>query len=225
MPDVESHEPVDPVAALAALAVGQDGPFLQLYRDLHPRLLRYVRVLVGADADDVVSEAWLQMLRDADAFAGSYVDFRRWAATIARNRALDHVRRQKRRPVTLLPADALVELAATALDPADQVAEADATAAAVALIAALPRDQAEAVMLRVVLGLDARAAALVVGKRPGAVRMAAHRGLRRLASQFARAVPRPAPTRDIPRQPSSPDISRQASPPDVPRRAPSPDQP
>jgi RNA polymerase sigma-70 factor (ECF subfamily) len=45
----------------------------------------------------------------------------------------------------------------------------------------LPRDQAEAVMLRVVAGLDATHAAQVLGKRPGAVRVAAMRGLRRLA--------------------------------------------
>ena len=49
------------------------------------------------------------------------------------------------------------------------------------LIARLPQDQAEAVVLRVVVGLDAKSAAEVLGKRPGAVRTAAHRGLQRLA--------------------------------------------
>jgi RNA polymerase sigma-70 factor, ECF subfamily len=59
--------------------------------------------------------------------------------------------------------------------------DAVATDAALALIARLPRDQAEAVLLRVVVGLDAKAAARVLGKRPGAVRTAAYRGLRKLA--------------------------------------------
>ena len=36
-------------------------------------------------------------------------------------------------------------------------------------------------MLRVVVGLDAKSAAETLGKRPGAVRTAAHRGLKRLA--------------------------------------------
>ena len=49
-------------------------------------------------------------------------------------------------------------------------------------LAMLPHDQAEAVLLRYVVGLDAPAAARVLGKRPGAVRVAAHRGLRRLAT-------------------------------------------
>ena len=51
------------------------------------------------------------------------------------------------------------------------------------LIAALPREQAQAVLLRAVVGLDARTAGEVLGKRAGAVRVAAHRGLKRLARQ------------------------------------------
>ena len=54
------------------------------------------------------------------------------------------------------------------------------------LIATLPPDQAEAVLLRVVVGLDAASAGRVLGKRPGAVRTAAHRGLRRLAELLER---------------------------------------
>jgi len=50
------------------------------------------------------------------------------------------------------------------------------------VISTLPPDQAEAVMLRVVAGLDVAQTAQVLGKRPGAVRVAAMRGLRRLAT-------------------------------------------
>jgi RNA polymerase sigma-70 factor (ECF subfamily) len=39
--------------------------------------------------------------------------------------------------------------------------------------------------LRVVVGLDSAAAGQVLGKRSGAVRTAAHRGLRRLAQLLA----------------------------------------
>jgi RNA polymerase sigma-70 factor, ECF subfamily len=41
-------------------------------------------------------------------------------------------------------------------------------------------------LLRAVLGLDAARAAEVLGKRPGAVRTAAYRGLRTLARQLER---------------------------------------
>lgn len=169
--------PADPVARARA---GDEAAFLLLYRDVQPRLLRYLRVLVGDDAEDVASEAWLQIVRDFGSFRGDHDGFRGWAATVARHRALDHLRRQRRRPVADLPADAMDQLPGGD-DPAELALDTVSTDAAIALIARLPRDQAEAVVLRVVLGLDARAAGQVLGKRAGAVRVAAYRGLRRLA--------------------------------------------
>ena len=56
-----------------------------------------------------------------------------------------------------------------------------ATAAAIAAVSSLPPLQAEVILLRVVAGLDTEAVARMVGRSPGAVRVAAHRGLRRLA--------------------------------------------
>lgn len=151
-----------------------------LYREVQPGLLRYLRGLVGDDADDVASEAWLQIARDIRTFRDQGAGFRGWAATIARNRALDHLRRHRRRPVTLVPAELLADVA-DEYDVADETMTAAATRSAIALIATLPRDQAEAILLRAVVGLDANAAAKVLGKRPGSVRTAAWRGLRRLA--------------------------------------------
>ncbi|GAA1799574.1 MULTISPECIES: sigma factor-like helix-turn-helix DNA-binding protein [Actinomadura] len=52
---------------------------------------------------------------------------------------------------------------------------------AIALIAALPGDQAEALLLRVVLGLDATAAARVMGTSAAAVHTASVRALSNLA--------------------------------------------
>jgi RNA polymerase sigma-70 factor (ECF subfamily) len=152
-----------------------------VYRSVHPRLLGYVRTLVGdPDAEDVTSEAWLQIARDLERFSGDADRFRGWAARIARNRALDHIRMRGRRPA--IGGDE-TELTAKAgdSDTAGEAIEALATDSTLSLIAQLPQDQAEAVVLRVVVGLDAKTAAETLGKRPGAVRTAAHRGLKRLA--------------------------------------------
>ena len=51
-------------------------------------------------------------------------------------------------------------------------------------MATLPADQAEAIVLRVVAGLDVQRVADIMGKRPGTVRVLTHRGLRRLAQQL-----------------------------------------
>ncbi len=172
--------------AVAAARTGDEAGFRAVYRTVHPGLLRYVRVLVGDEAEDVASEAWLHVVRDLSSFSGDGAAFRAWTATIARHRAMDHLRRRRRRPMAETPADVLVDLAAEH-DTAETAISAVATQAAVALIATLPRDQAEAVMLRVVVGLDANGAARVLGKRSGAVRTAAYRGLRRLAQQLSDA--------------------------------------
>jgi RNA polymerase sigma-70 factor (ECF subfamily) len=187
-------------ALVVAAQRGDEEAFRALYRAVQPGLLRYLRSLVGDDAEDVASEAWLQIARDLAGFRGDD-GFRAWAATVARNRALDHLRQRRRRPVGAVPVEELAELAGRD-DPAAAVADAAATEAAVALIAALPRDQAEAVLLRVVLGLDAETAARVLGKRAGAVRTAAYRGLRRLATELHRLGAAP---RDVRRSRPRPD--------------------
>ncbi|WP_406468626.1 RNA polymerase sigma factor [Streptomyces hirsutus] len=168
-------------AAVGAAQDGDESAFRTVYRAVHPRLLGYVRTLVGElDAEDVTSEAWLQIARDLQRFSGDADRFRGWAARIARNRALDHIRMRGRRPAIGGDETELTGRPAES-DTADQAIEAMATDGAFALISRLPQDQAEAVVLRVVVGLDARTAAETLGKRPGAVRTAAHRGLRRLA--------------------------------------------
>ncbi|WP_329295019.1 RNA polymerase sigma factor [Streptomyces sp. NBC_01455] len=170
-------------AAVARAQEGDEVAFAVAYRMVQPGLLGYLRGIVGDDAEDVASDAWLEIARDLGRFRGDGAGFRGWTATIARHRALDHLRRQKVRPrATPLENEAL-ELPGHH-STHDQALETLGTERALELVARLPRDQAEAVLLRVVVGLDGPAAARVLGKRPGAVRTAAHRGLRRLAQQI-----------------------------------------
>jgi RNA polymerase sigma-70 factor, ECF subfamily len=163
---------------------GDPDAFRALYRDIQPRLLRYLHALAGDDAEDVAAETWLHITRDLPTFTGTYDAFRGWTATIARHRALDHLRHRARRPPAIpVPADDLATLPGTD-DTAQHALDNLATSNAITLIATLPPDQAEAVLLRAVLGLDAHTAGQVLGKRPGAIRTAAHRGLRTLARQL-----------------------------------------
>jgi RNA polymerase sigma-70 factor, ECF subfamily len=164
--------------ALARAQSGDEAGFLELWRQLQPRLLRFLRALNCDDPDDVASETWLQVVRDLPRFSGGEEDFRRWLFTVGRHRAIDHARARQRRPsipVAQLPAVADEDLVE------DQVLHAMSARKAVGLLAALPADQAEAVALRVLAGLDTSAVADILNKSPGAVRVALHRGLRSLA--------------------------------------------
>jgi RNA polymerase sigma-70 factor (ECF subfamily) len=169
---------------VSAAQDGDEEAFRTLYRAVQPGLLRYLRGLVGDEAEDVASETWLQIARDLPSFRGRE-GFRGWALTIARNRGLDHLRHRRRRPAVATPIEHLAELAGND-DTGERAGELMSTDAAIAFIATLPRDQAEAVLLRAVAGLDAETAAKVLGKRAGAVRTACYRGLRRLAEHLDR---------------------------------------
>lgn len=175
------------VADIDAAKTGDEVAFTRIYQATQPWLVKYVTVLagLGADIEDVCAETWLQVCRDLRSFTGDGEAFRAWIVRIARNRTIDASRSRRRRPVDLvapaeLPVTALVETSGE-----DAALTAMSTADALAAIAQLPTEQAEAVLLRAVLGLDAKSAAKMLGKRPGAVRTAAYRGLRQLASQYS----------------------------------------
>jgi RNA polymerase sigma-70 factor, ECF subfamily len=170
-------------AVLAAAAAGDEVAFGRLWHDLQPRLLRYFAVAAPAAAEDLASETWLGVVRGLDRFSGNEPAFRAWVFTIARHEVLDWRRRAARRATENLPANGLVELAAVD-DPAADALEGLSTRAALAEVAALPADQAEAIVLRVVAGLEVQRVAELMGKRPGTVRVLTHRGLRRLAERL-----------------------------------------
>ena len=169
---------------LARAKAGDEAAFACIFRDVQPALLRYLRV-IASEHEDVASDTWLQVMAGLGRFRGGEQEFRAWLFTIARHRAADAGRSRGRRPEVPLDMPALAQ-EPTTRDAADQALEAMSTQAALELIASLPPDQAEIIMLRVVAGLDAGDVARIVGKKPGAVRVAAHRGLRRLAAHVAR---------------------------------------
>jgi RNA polymerase sigma-70 factor (ECF subfamily) len=169
-------------ATLKRMLGGDEDAFRTVFRAMNPTLVRYLSALVGsADAEDVASETWAQVCRDLPKFRGDGDGFRGWVTTIGRHRAMDHLRALRVRPQAVATDAVLTERAAP--DEADtQALIAISTDAAMELIRALPQEQAEAVLLRVVMGLDAKSAGRVLGKRPGAVRTAAYRGLQTLAA-------------------------------------------
>lgn len=155
-----------------------------LYRDLHPRLLRYLRSREPYLADDLASQVWLEVAGGLDRFEGTEDGFRAWVFTIARRRLIDARRRAGRRPT-----DPLLDQDFPGVSSYDDpegtiIAAADAQAAVDRIVAVLTPEQADVVLLRVLGGLAVGQVADVLGKQPSAVRVLQHRGLRRLAQHF-----------------------------------------
>jgi RNA polymerase sigma-70 factor (ECF subfamily) len=173
---------------LRRAAKGDGAAFGRLWRDSHPPLLRYLRLSAGDAAEDLASEVWLEVARRITRFRGGEPEFRGWLFTTARRRVIDQRRYETRHPE--LPTTDAEHLDRPATDDtAAKALEGISTEAALAFIATLPRDQAEIIVLRVVAGLDATQVARIVGKSPGAVRVATHRGLRTLTSRLADDAP------------------------------------
>jgi RNA polymerase sigma-70 factor (ECF subfamily) len=166
--------------ALEQARRGDEAGFAELWRTLHPPLLRYLTVRGDEAAEDIAAETWLQVVRDLRGFRGGLPEFRAWLFTVARHRAVDHGRARAARPAVPVaePHDPHAEAAPSAEQHA---VEREATSAALRLVATLPAEQAEMVMLRVVAGLDVAAVAELVGKKPGTVRVAVHRALKSLS--------------------------------------------
>jgi RNA polymerase sigma-70 factor (ECF subfamily) len=161
--------------------------FAELWRRHHPMLLRYLRVIVGDAAEDVASETWIAVVRALPRFVGDEQNFRSWLITIGRNRAMDYGRSRQRQPAVLQSAEELDENPAPTPDPAVFVVERLSAHEAVDLVTrTLPPLQAEAVILRSVLGLDVTEVARIMDKRAGTIRVLSHRGLRRLEQTFAK---------------------------------------
>ena len=176
------------------LTAAQDGgewAVAVLYRWLHPAVVSYLRARAGDEAEDLASETWIAVARGLSNFSGDEPAFRSWVFTIAHRRLIDHHRATARRPRTRTlhategdQRDSPVELAAGD-DPAVEVLDAVAGDEAVRrIVALLPRDQAEIVLLRVVGGLPVDDVAAITGRRPGTVRVLQHRALRRLAERL-----------------------------------------
>jgi RNA polymerase sigma-70 factor (ECF subfamily) len=166
----------DDAGLVRAARAGDEASFAALYD-------RYVRLVHGlllarvpyADADDLVQEvfitAWrrLDSLRDGAAFGG-------WVASIARNRATDHHRRDA----------GTVELPDDLVAPGSTSAPSEALAALDA-IRALPEAYRETLMLRLVEGMTGPEIAERTGLTPGSVRVNLHRGMRLLRARLGGA--------------------------------------
>lgn len=160
-------------AAVRVIAAqrGDRAAFGELYR-AYARMVHGILLsrIPASDVEDLVQEVFmlamqrLGSLRDPAAFGG-------WIATIARTRAIDHLRRLPR--TVELPDD----LASRDPDRAEAVL-------VMAAIRRLPVAYRETLTLRLVEGMTGPEIAARTGLTEGSVRVNLHRGMRQLKSEI-----------------------------------------
>jgi RNA polymerase sigma-70 factor (ECF subfamily) len=76
---------------------GREKAFLQLFDEHHGALFRFAFRLTGsaADAEDVVQECFLELVRPTCAFVPARAPLRTWLFGIARNQSLKRLRRRE----------------------------------------------------------------------------------------------------------------------------------
>ena len=163
----------------------------ELWRIYHPQLLRFLRTKRTDSVDDVASQVWIDVGRAIGEFVGGGREFQRWIFAIAHRRSVDEGRRSGRRREVLIDSP---DHEATDPHPPDSVD--GGIDAAVEMMATLPPQMAEAVMLRVVYGLSVDETAEIVSTTAANVRVLTHRGLGKLRIRLERARDAAASTED-----------------------------
>ncbi|HET9541315.1 MAG TPA: RNA polymerase sigma factor [Candidatus Limnocylindria bacterium] len=178
----ESTGDPDLPAVLAAQADG--AAFATLYRRYLDRVYGYAFYQLGDhhDAEDVTERIFLAALRALPDFHDQGSTFRAWLFRIAHNTIANAHRSRARRRTEPLPED--FQRAAPNADPAGQVALADELREIRRVVAEMPDDRRQVILLRFVDDLSTAEIAEVLDRSPGAVRVLLHRSLRDLAARL-----------------------------------------
>ena len=154
---------------LAAARQGAPWAVGWLYRRFQPRLLRMLTVIAPRQAEDIAADVWLEVAGGLARFSGDERAFLAWLASTARYRVIEATRRSGRRLGRVLDDEATEHMASASF--------------AARVVAALPPDEADVILLRVVEGLSVEEVATALGRPAAAVRSLQHRALRRLSRE------------------------------------------
>lgn len=170
----------DLVALVARVAARDAAAFAALYRATHGVLYGVVaRILTRGDASgEALQEAYVRIWEKAGEFDPAKGSPLAWMATIARNRALDEVRRV--RPASLEEMPEGFEPAAESVDPLAARARSERLAALLACLGKLDADKREAVLLAYYRGFSRDALARRFGAPAATVKTWLRRSLMQL---------------------------------------------
>ena len=163
---------------------GDEAAWAEIYAELAPVVLGYLRANGAPDPEDVLSEAFLQVARDIGGFEGDQASFRAWVFTITHHRLIDARRRSARRPVELSPEPP--EPRARVADAAEEALNRIGLERVQEVLAGLSDEQREVLLLRLVGDLSIESVARAMGKRPGAVKALQRRGLAAIKRDLTR---------------------------------------
>lgn len=168
---------------IAQAKAGDHAAWRALYTAHAGRLLVWLRTLPSGDpgiaAEDLAAEAWLTAASKIADFRGTSSDFAGWLFGIARLHARNAARRSARRRTTPAAIETLELTQSNAPSQSGHVS-ADSEGWIAWLLSHLSERERQVVACLEVVGLDVATTATALGINASAVRVAHHRGLKKL---------------------------------------------
>ncbi len=189
MRDDEAGTAHGAIGALVHRAVdGDEQATHDLLARVHPLALRYCRTRLSrlpGDArhfvEDLAQEVCVAVLLALPRYRDTGRPFEAFVFAIASHKVADLQRAAMRHPgSTAVPSDEMPERPDDSLGPEERALLSSDAEWAKKLLANLPENQRELLLLRIAVGLTAEETGQMLGMSPGAVRVAQHRALSRL---------------------------------------------
>jgi RNA polymerase sigma-70 factor (ECF subfamily) len=172
-------------SVITAARAGAEWAWTELYDDLSPLVLGYLRGRGAAEPEDLTGEVFLHMVRDVQSFEGDERAFRSWTLSIAHHRLLDDIRYRRRRPTE--PAGEEVDRdIAQGGNVETEALSSLGSQEVLRVIRTLPPDQRDVLLLRMLADLTIEEIARILDKRVGAVKALQRRGLTNLRKRISR---------------------------------------
>ena len=175
---------------VAAVRVGDDSAFEELYRRYHHRVAAYVRGMVRDDAraEDLAQDAFFSALRGMRA-TDAPIAFKPWIFEIARNAAIDHWRRTSRAEEVSVDAQGLLRRSdrsrlAAAPPPETAVIDRERLGHLRGALDELPEVQTRVLVMRDLEGMSYREIAERLDLSRSSVETALFRARRRLEAEY-----------------------------------------
>lgn len=165
---------------MSAVAAGDREAFAALYRATSAKLYGVaLRILRRRDlADEVIQETYVRIWKNAAAFDPARASPITWMVTIARNRALDEVRRAK--PLAIDTTPEAFDVADDAMLASERVEVASELARLRACLDGLEPERRDIVRLAYLDGLSREELGARFGHPPGTIKTWLHRSLKQL---------------------------------------------
>lgn len=165
---------------MAAVAAGEQEAFAALYRATSAKLYGVaLRILRRRDlADEVIQEVYVRIWNSAAAFDPARASPITWMVTIARNRALDEVRRVA--PLPIEEAPEALHVADDAMSASERVEIASDLERLRTCLDGLEPERRDIVRLAYLDGLSRKELGLRFGHPPGTIKTWLHRSLKQL---------------------------------------------